>query len=335
MKPMQAIFSATAIIFALSSVTQAAELEPAPPIAGVSTPVSAEVEFTAFANWRVGDEYRIEYSRERTNRRNGVLKIGKAWAVIKMRVEEKTPDGYLVAWTNEDAGLENYAQGASAKEKDIEAFLLDISKNLRSEIQTADTGFPTGLRNRDEMISHMKTVTEKILTVLDSDPEKQAKIRSVMQQLLSPQMVETQALMDAYLVYGLMGGSYRGGQVDTYDTQLPFPFGGPPIPATLHVLLHEFDDQTGLARITAQSIPDPVQMNKAMGEWMIRMAKSQGQPPPQPSQIPEFFMRDTTEYVYDSKLSLPREVTSEKFIRIAGGANIRIDRRTYHIVPLQ
>lgn len=335
MKPIYAFFAAAAFILALSSISWATELEPAPSIADASTTVSTDVEFAALANWQVGDEYRIEYSRERTDLRNGSLKTGKAWAIIKTRVEEKTPDGYLVAWTNEDAGLDNYAQGAGAKAKEIEALLLDVGKNLRSEIQTADTGFPTGLRNRDEMVSHMKTATETILTTLDLDPAMQARIRSGMQQMLSPQMVETQGLMDAYLVYGLMGGSYRGGQVDTYDIQLPFPFGGSPIPATLHVLLREFDEQTGLARITAQSIPDPVQLKKAMGEWMIRMAKSQGQPAPEPSQIPELYIQDTTEYVYDSKLRLPREVTSEKFIRVAGGANIRIDRRTYRITPLQ
>jgi hypothetical protein len=335
MKPIYAFFAVASIFVTLPPVAWAAEMEPAASIAGASTPVSADVEFAALANWEVGDEYRIEYSRERTDRRNGSLTTGNAWATIKTRFEEKTPDGYLVAWTVEDAGLENYAQGAGAKGKEIEALLLDVSKNLRTEIQTADTGFPTGLRNRDEMISHMKTVTESILTTLESDPEKQAKLRSAMQQMLSPQMVETQALKDAYLVYGLMGGSYRGGQVDTYDTQLPFPFGGPPIPAKLHALLREFDEQTGLARVTAQSIPDPVQLKKAMGEWMIRMAKSQGQPAPEPSQIPELYTQDTTEYVYDGKLSIPREVTSEKFIRVAGGANIRIDRRTYHIVPLQ
>lgn len=314
-------------------VAQAAEPEPAPSIAEASTEVSADVEFPAFANWEVGDEYRIEYFRERTNLRNGVLKAGKAWAIITARVEEKTPDGYVIAWTNDDAGLDNYAQGAGAKVKEIEAFMADISKNLRIEIQTADTGFPTGLRNRDEMVSHMKVATQKILTTLDSDPKMQAKIQSALQQVLNPQMVETQALTDAYFVYGLMGGSYRGGQVDTYDIELPFPFGGPPIPATLHVLLREFDEQTGLARITSQSIPNPVQLKNAMVEWMIGIAKSQGKPGPKPSQVPELFVQDTIDYIYDRKTQLPREVISEKYIRVAGGASIRIDRRTYHILP--
>lgn len=316
-------------------VAQAVELEPAPSIAGASTPVSAEVEFTAFANWQVGDEYRIEYSRERTDLRDGNPVTGKAWAIIKSRVEEKTPEGYLVTWTYEDVVLEHYALDTDAKRKKMEAFIADIYKNFRTEIQTTDTGFPTGIRNRDELVSLMKTMSETILTTLHSDPEMRAKERSVWQQVLNPQVVENLMLMDAYLVYGLMGGSYRGGQVDTYDTELPFPFGGPPIPATLHVLLREFDEQTGLARITSQSTPDPIQMSKAVIEWMTRMAKSQGQPAPEPSQIPEIYIQDTTDFLYDRKMGLPREVTSEKFITVAGGANIRIDRRSYRIMPLQ
>ncbi len=103
MKPMHVFYPAAAFILALSSVSWAAELEPEASIADASTTVSADVEFAALANWQVGDEYRIEYSRERTDMRNGSLKTGKAWAIIKTRVEEKTPDGYLVAWTNEDS----------------------------------------------------------------------------------------------------------------------------------------------------------------------------------------------------------------------------------------
>lgn len=319
----------------------AAELEPASPIAGQNSEVSADVEFTLTADWQIGDSYRIESTKERTDRRSGVVKGGQGWVTIDARVEEKTSEDYVIAWTNVDGGLDNYAQsaGAVSKEaaalsKEIEALMVDLSKNLRSEIVTADTGFPTGIRNGDEMLSHMNTFGEKLLSTLDSHPEMQAKLRSAMQQVMNPQVIEKLMLFDAYIVYGLMGRSYRGGQVDTYDIELPFPFGGPPIPAKLHVLLREYDDEAGLARITAQSIPDPVQMKKTMGEWMTRMAKSQGQPGPEPSQVPELFVQDTVEYVYDLKMGLPREVTSEKFITVAGGASVRIDRRTFRISPL-
>jgi hypothetical protein len=322
-----------AVLFAVRAVA-AAELEPAPSIAGASTAISADVKFAILADWEVGDSYRIEYSAKRINRRNGVLNTGGAWAVITASVEEKTPDGYLVAWINEDVGLNNYAQGAGAKAKEIEAFLVDISKNLRTEIVTADTGFPTGLRNIDEMVSQMAALSDKILTTLETHPEMQAKLRSVMQQTLNPQFVEIGALRDAYLVYGLMGGTYRGGQVDTYDTELPFPFGGPPIPATLHVLLREFDEQAGMARIVSQSIPDAAQLKEAMVEWMTRIVTSQGQPAPDPSQVPELQMQDTTEYLYDFRMGLPREVKSEKFIRVVRSEDVRIDRRTYRISPL-
>jgi len=313
---------------------EAQELNPAAPIASASTAVPGEVEFTILAEWDVGDEYRIDYSAERIDQRNGELKTYDSWAVIRARVDEKTPDGFLVVWTNEEVGLSDHAQHSDAKVKEFEAYLVEMGRNLRTEIVTADTGFPTGLRNTDEMISQMKSIAEGILSMLKSQPELQARLRSVMQQNLTAQFVETRSLMDAYLVYGLMGGAYRGGRVDTFDTEVPFPFGGPPIPATLHVLLREYDEQAGLARITSQSIPDAAQLNDAMLGWMTRMAKSQGQPAPDPSQVPDLRIQDTTEYLYDFRMGLPREVVSEKFITVAGGANIRIDRRTYRITPL-
>lgn len=326
--------SATAILLFMAHAAAAQELEPAQSIVGASTAVPAEVELTIHAEWQVGDTYRIDYSAERITRRNGELETHGSWAVITMRVEERSPDGYVVAWTNEDLGLSDRAQHSDAKVKELEAYLVEMARNLRTEIVTADTGFPTSLRNIEEMMSHMKSLSEKFVSMLESQPEKQGKFRSFLQHNLTAQFIQTRGLMDAYLVYGLMGGTYRGGQVDTYDTEVPFPFGGPPIPATTYVLLREYDEQAGLARITSQSIPDAAQLNDAMLRWMTRMAKSQGQPPPHPSQVPDLRIQDTTVYLYDFNMGLPREVVSEKFIRVAGSDDIRIDRRTYRISPL-
>lgn len=328
-----AVFAAALSLFA-SHAVPAQALKPAPPIAGDSTAVPGEVEFAILAEWQVGDEYRIDYSAERINRRNGKLETQSSWAVITARVEEKTPDGYVVVWANKDVGLDGRAPDTHAKANEIEGFLLEMGKNLRTEIVTADTGFPTGLRNTDEMMSRMKSMLERILGTLESQPEKQARLRSVMQQNLTARFVETRGLMDAYLVYGLMGGTCRGGHVDTYDTDVPFPFGGPPIPATLHVLLREYDEQAGRARITVQQIPDATRLNEAMEKWMTRTAESIGRPVPEQSQIPRLIMQDTTEYLFDFEMGLPREVTSEKYVGVEGSTDVRIDRRTYRITPL-
>lgn len=320
--------------FGTVQAAQAGELEPAASIAEAETNVSIEVEFVAFANWEIGDEYRIEYTATRTTLLDGVLSTGNAWALIKTRVEEKSLDGYVVTWTNMDGGMENYAEGAGAMGKEVEAILADMSKNLRTEFLTDLTGYPTGIRNLDEMVSHMNAIAEKNLAKMQFDPAKEDIIRPTLEEAAHPQILENLALVDAYLVYGLMGGSYRGGYVRVSDTVYSFPYGGPPVPAQLHVLLRKADEQKGLGWIIVQSIPDPDLLNKALDEWFMRLALSQGQPAPEPSQIPVLFMQDTTEFVYDRNMRLPREVTSETYLRFAGGANISIDRRTYRITPV-
>ncbi len=313
---------------------QSEDLEPAASIAKAETDVSVEVEFVAFANWEVGDQYRIDYTAIRTTLRDGVQSTGKAWALINTRVEEKSLDGYVVSWTNMDVGMENYAEGAGEMGKEVEAILADMRKNLRTEILTDLTGYPTGIRNLDEMVSHMNAVAENFLAKLRLDPANENTIRSTIEQATDPGILENFVLGHAYLVYGLMGDSYRGGQVRVRDIASSFSFGGPPIPTKLHVLLRKADEQKGLAWIVAQSVPDPDLLNKALGEWETRTALSQGQPAPEPSQIPKLFVQDTTEYVYDSKMRLPRKVTSEYFVRVEGSTDIEIDRRTYRITPV-
>lgn len=330
--------STVAILFfgtslGMAQAAQAGDLEPAASIAEAETNVSVEVEFVAFANWEIGDQYRIDYTATRTTLLDGVQSTGKAWALINTRVEEKSLGGYVVSWTNMDVGLENYAEGAGVMGKEVEAILADMRKNLRTEILTDLTGYPTGIRNLDEMVSHMNAVAENFLAKLQLDPAKENIIRSTLEQATDPRTLEDFVLGHAYLVYGLMGDSYRGGQVRVRDIALSFPFGGPPIPTKLHVLLRKADEQKGLAWIVAQSVPDPVLLNKALGEWETRTALSQGQPAPEPSQIPKLYVQDTTEYVYDSKMRLPREVTSEYFIRVEGSTDIEINRQTYRITP--
>lgn len=330
MRILPAVPAAFALIV-LPAFVAAAEMEPLPPLAGQASQVAQDVEITLRADWQVGDSYRIESIKERHQLRNGTLgPAHSSRSILEAAVTEKGNPGYVIVLTVVETEL---STSAGQKAANAAAALGKLVEGKAMEIATNEDGFPTGLRNTEEVIDLMHQAMDQVFEILGDqmEPEKLEQIRQITANSMTPEVIEAMALKDAMIFFGLMGGSYSGGPAQVYSGQMAFPFTQTPIESELYVLLRRIEEEKGLLHIATQSIPDPEQLKQATEAWMTRMMQSQGQTVPDNMAIPAIRMQDSLEYVYDRNLSLPREVTFRRYLGI-DDANKRIELETFRLL---
>lgn len=326
-----AVFAAAMSLFA-SHAVPAQELKPAPPIAGQESTVPADVEVTLIPNWQIGDSYRIEQLSEREEIRRGQRSPKfTARSLSKVEVVEATGGSYVLAATLVETDLSNSAAAVQGG-ADTAALLTELFQGKTTELATNENGVPVGLRNKDEMVELMRAGMEGVLTTAVSDRQKRQAARSILEQMMTPDVIEAMAIKDAVTFYGLMGGIYQGGPAQAYDLPMPFPFTQEMVDATLYVLLRRVDDSAGTVYITTQNVPDAAQTKRALKSWLTGVVQSQGQTLPPGFQFPEFTMQDTIDYVIDRNRMLPTEVTWERYIRM-GNDLLRVDRDVFRMKP--
>lgn len=329
MKPLAVVQLVSLMVLLVAHTAVAAELEPKDAIALLKSAVPAEVEISIVPNWNVGDAYRIEATKEQIEQKGGVLKIGEGWSTIDSRVIAKTSEGFMIEWKLIDGGVKSDQLEGAAKQG-VEELLTGLLVGMRYEFVTESSGMPTRLLNFDEVQEHLTAFFEQVAAYSGMNPQKQAQLKSYWSQAISPQVVEQLLLVDAKAVYGLMGGSYRGGAAESYEIEMPFPLGGT-VRAKLHTLVRDIDRNKNTVRIDIQTVPDSKDTKAVTKDMFASMALSQGIEPPKATEIPEFFIQDTVEYVHNRTTGIPDKVAWEKFIR--SGDSLRIDRRTYRILP--
>lgn len=320
-----------ALLLSATPATAAEGLEPSPPIAGQSSEVVPDTELTLVADWRVGDSYRIEKTRERRETRKGVERpVRSSHSVSEIRVAEKTATGYVLVSTLLETDLSNYArpqQGGA----DTATALSKMFEGQSLELITNEAGFPIALRNAEEVVELMGAALDRVAESSAGSPEQRQKIKAVIDDMMTPQAIEAMAMKDATVFYGLLGGSYRGGEAAQTRTSMIFPLTQTPLEGDLHVLLRRIDREKGLAYIAIQSLPDAEQLKQATMLWMTRLLESQGQPVPEDLQVPPVTVQDSLEYAYDLEKNLPRGLTFQRYFAM-GDANRRIDLETFRLL---
>jgi hypothetical protein len=288
------------------------------------------VEVTLTADWQVGDTYRIEHLKERRQTRNGVASPAlSSRSFTEVRVAERNASGYVLISTLVEADLSNYAAGPGGAE--AASALIRLFQDKPMEIVTNEAGLPVSLRNAGEIVELMRQAMDEVVALTAKSPQEQAQIQSVIQQMMTPEVIQSMALKDATIFYGLMGGSYSGGPTAVYSGSVAFPFTQSLIEASLYVLLRRVDDAKGEIHIATQSVPNSEQLRQATADWMTRMLQSQGRTVPDDMPIPTIRMQDSLEYVYDRERGLPREVTFRRYLGI-DEANKRVDRDVFRLV---
>lgn len=319
------------IFFPLAPAVASAQMEPAPSLAGQESRVGPDVEVTLTGDWEVGDTYRVEHVKERKETRNGAAQpVRSSNGITEVKVAEKTDSGYVLVSTLIEADLSNYTTGRGAAEAATALTRLFQDKSM--EIVTNEAGFPTGLRNAEEVVDLMREAMDQVVDLMAKDPQQKDQVEAMLESMMTPRTIEAMALKDALVFYGLMGGSYSGGTTEVYSGTMLFPFTQSPIEARLYVLLRDIDEEKGQIHIATQSVPDSEELKQATTAWMTRMLQAQGQTVPDELPIPTIRMQDSLEYVYDRERTLTQRVTFQRFLGI-GDANKRLDFETFRLIP--
>lgn len=330
MKRVAAALAASSILL-LTAPAFAEPPEPMASIAGQESTVGADVELTLVADWAVGDSYQIEKVRGRSEIRNGTeVPTRTAHSITEIRVAEKSESGYLLISTLIEADLSNYAR-AEGQGPDMAAAMARMFEGMKLEIETGETGFPVRLRNAEAVVRRLQDGMNAIVDASTEDPEHRARVRAVMDQMMSPQAIEALAMKDVMVFYGLMGGSFQGGPAIRRQNRMIFPLTQSPLDADIHILLREYDRDKGIARIATQSIPDGEQVRQATQAWLVQMYRSQGKSAPLDLQLPPVDIRDTLEYSFDLKRGLPQGVVFQRYFAM-GPENRREDVDTYRLI---
>jgi hypothetical protein len=308
------------------------ELEPAAPLTGQKSDVAPDVEFTLLPNWQVGDSYRVEQIKQKTQIRRGVQAPAMtARSVSQVRVIEKTDSGYLLVSTVKLAEVTGGKNAPPEAVKTATAMAkLVIGKSM--EIVTNEAGFPVALRNADEVTVLVREALDQVVQSVSSDPDEQERVRQAMNQIATPQVIEALALKDVQVFYGLLGSRFGGGLASVYATELPFPLTQAPIAATTHTLLRRVETKKGLLHVAIQTVPDGDAMKAAVVDWMRGMLEAQGKPMPQEGDLPTFEMQDTADYIFDLNRSLPTQVSWERYVKL-GSDYLRLERSNFRLLP--
>lgn len=328
MKRLSAIF---AVLLLLAAPALADGLEPSPPLAGQSSEAGPDAELNLAADWQVGDTYRIEKTRERREVRGGAeWPPRSAHSISEIRVAKKTDSGYVLVSTLVSADLSNYATPQQGGTDAATAFT-KMFEGKSIEFVTNEAGFPIALRNPAEVVEMMRAAMDAVVDSLAKSDEDREKIKAMMAQMMTPATIEAMAMKDAMVFYGLLGGSYRGGEAVRTQTSIMFPLTQTPLDGELYVLLRRIDRDKGLAYIATQSIPDGEQLKEATMQWMTRILEAQGQQVPEEMQVPPVTVQDSLEFAFDLKKSLPRGITFERYFAM-GDANRRVDLETFRLI---
>lgn len=322
----------TAALLVAVHTAKAQELKPAASIANQESSVPADLEITLAPDWQVGDSYFIEHTKQRNEVRRGQrLPQRSSSSRTKIEVLESTDSGYVLAATLTEADMSNYAtpdQGGA----EAAALFTELFEGKTMELVTNEDGVPVGLRNKEEMVELMREAMDQVLSSQVPDPQQQQKMRAMMTQMMTPEVIEAMAIRDAVTFYGLLGGIYQGGPAQAYDLSMQFPFTQEMVDAELHVLLRRIDDSAGTVHISTQNVPDPAHLERAVANWFKGLMQAQGQTLPPGFQFPEFAMRDTVHYVIDRNRMLPAEVTWQRYMRL-GDEILRLDREVFRLKP--
>jgi hypothetical protein len=329
MKRLPAICAAL-LLSAIPAIA-AEGLEPSPPIAGQVSDAAPGVELTLIADWQIGDSYRIEKTRERREMRKGVERPPRSLhSISEIRVAEKTGSGYVLVSTLLETDLSTYTkpdQGGT----DTAAALSKMFEGQSLELITNEAGFPVALRNAEEVVELMRAAIDRVMESSSGDPEQRQKVKQIIDRMMTPQAIEAMAMKDAMVFYGLLGGSYRGGEAAQTRTSMIFPLTQTLLDGDLHVLLRRIDRDKGLAYIATQSLPDAEQLKQATMLWMTRILEARGQSVPEDLQVPPVTVQDSLEYAYDLELNMPRGLTFKRYFAM-GDAHRRVDLETFRLL---
>ncbi len=270
-----------------------------------------------------GDRFVLEITKTKTQTgRPGMARM-KGFQIVDVEIMTIDGPNRLLSWTSRKTGVIG-PDGKPVALPPQAAGLATMYDGVQMLFELSPQCKLLGLRNFKQIKPLMTKMIDKTLEVMDSSPEKKAKLRQAVATMLSSRkMIEQICSKEITLLLALARLELDGENANEFDCQLPMPVGGGVIPAKLVVKVADLDRTAGRATVTTSTKMDPEKAAKAMLALMQAMARKTGKPAPTEQNLPEMNIRDVSKYVVDLKTNLP--LSAEHTRSAAIGRNKRVD----------
>jgi len=265
---------------------------------------------------RVGDEFRLEVTRVRTNS-SRPQEDGKSTTPIDVRVVAATGGGITLDWTPRTTTFEN----PQVAENPLLVAASNAVTGMVLRITLDASGRFTDLANEAEVASKLQAAVKVITTALEAKlPVDQRKgFQAFIDQVLSPSVLINSATREVQMYFGLNGTALTVGETDESAIQQPNPLGGGVIPTIVRVRAESASTDSAVL-ITTTTYD-----RESLRRLTLALIEQTGRPvPPQElNRLPPLELSDDGRYVLDRTVGLMREVILTR--RVTIGTNERLD----------
>jgi hypothetical protein len=274
-------------------------------------------EVTITLKLAAGDEFRLTLVRTRDNSAQP-QQNSTSRTVIGVRVLSAGADGYVLEWVPGETAVDNQ----QLAQNPVFKAAVDAVRGLRFRLTLNADGELTGLANRDEILPKLKSMMDTMFEQLSASipAAQRTAMVSLMNQMLSPDVLISTATREAEIYFGLNGVSLASGEVAEIELQQSSPFGGGTIPGLFRI--HMESVTTDSASLTTETTYDGAALLR-LTESLVKQA-GKPIPPSELAKVPLIDMNDDGTFVFDRTVGLMREVTVIR--RVVAGGNQRLDR---------
>lgn len=262
-----------------------------------------------------GDAFQLEVTRAREDSSNPRANY-TARTPVSVRVVSAGAEGFILDWRPGLTRLE----GAAAADP-----VLGTAGRILGDVQLrivldADGAFER-LANEAELLPKLQAAIDFVIreSQRGMKPDEAKRAETLVRSLLSPANLVNIATRDPQTYVSMYGAELRVAEAVEVPLEQPNPFGGEPLPAILRVRLDT---------VTAESagISSTVTYQGDALKKMTIGLLSQAAVAPPPEELAKFRldMSDESRYVFDRRLGLFREVTTDRLI--SGNGARRVDR---------
>lgn len=237
-----------------------------PPVAAAD-PVPLPFEPKAGAEWRVVETRTLTTNQPgRPPRQQGTVEA-------RLKVIEKTGDGYLMEWKTESVSTQGVRLSADDGYADL---LIGVSISFEADSEA----FPVRLRNSAALIDTAVSAAARLAP--SADPRTQAALRQLF-GTTDPATLAQLLLPQASLIGNCHNFQLEPGEMLESEAMSPNIAGGAPIRSFHTVTMKDAGSESKPAHIVIAERYDPEAATAAVFEMMTRLARDNGLPPPKPA----------------------------------------------------
>jgi hypothetical protein len=284
--------------------TQARERAPAPRC----TPArSRTVE--PRAKWEVGDRRELAIERSRTEL--GGAGESRASASGTLEVVGKTAGAWRLRWKPEGFGIK---PAAGPLDRELPEQLKDLFEGLVVEYSTDRSGALVEVENVEEIRERFERLLAEAERATAGDASAGQGIAAVRRVVSSDAFIEGRVLEDVALLHEVYGVEFTERRPLRFESQLPNPLGGGPLPARLAAVLEDARDPAGCALFETTLVPEPGPFRAAVERFLAESGQPSG-----PSELRGFELRHVTRASYDPGSGWVVKAVATKKVDVAGG----------------